>query len=80
LTVRAVALPSLSRLLRTISTSAEPTTTPSALRAIAAACSAVRTPKPTATGSAVWRLMRATASATLELSGAAMPVMPVIET
>ena len=31
---------------------------------MAAACAAVRTPKPTATGSLVWRLMRATAAAT----------------
>ena len=61
-------------------TSAEPTTTPSAPAAIARACLAVRTPKPTATGSLVWRLMRATASVTLLTSGAAAPVMPVIET
>ena len=50
-----------SRLPCSASTSAEPTTTPSAPAAIARACSAVRTPKPTATGSVVWRLMRATA-------------------
>ena len=79
-TVAAVGLASGPRLLRTASTSAEPTTTPSALSAIARACSAVRTPKPTQTGSLVWRLMRATAAATLPGSGAAAPVMPVIET
>src|SRR5262249_38271839 len=44
LTVRAVGLPVGSSEPRTSSTSAEPTTTPSAPRAIAAACSAVRTP------------------------------------
>ena len=49
-------------------------------RAIAAACSALRTPNPTATGNAVCRLMRATAAATLPGSGAAEPVMPVMET
>jgi hypothetical protein len=71
--------PDSTRLFRA-SISAEPTTTPSAPCAIARACAAVRTPKPTATGSAVWRLMRATADLTLPVSGAAMPVMPVIET
>ena len=35
------------------------------LAAMARACSAVRTPKPTATGSLVWRLMRATAACDL---------------
>ena len=46
-----------------ISTKAEPTTTPSALSAIAAACSGVRMPKPTQTGKCVWFLMRAIFSA-----------------
>ena len=41
---------------------------------------ALRTPKPTATGSLVWRLMRATASLTRAGSAVAAPVMPVIET
>src|SRR5205807_9980800 len=61
-TVFAVALSSRSRLALSALTSAEPTTTPSAPAAITAACSAVRTPKPTATGSLVWRLMRPTAA------------------
>ena len=38
------------------------------------------TPKPTATGSRVWRLIRATAPVTLLVSGAAVPVTPVTET
>ena len=80
LTVRGVALPFLSRLSLTALTSAEPTTTPSAPSAMARACFAVRTPKPTATGSLVWRLMRVTAAWTLSASGAAAPVIPVIET
>src|SRR6516162_2439536 len=79
-TVFAVALSSRSRLALSAFTSAEPTTTPSAPDAITAACSAVRTPKPTATGSLVWRLMRATAAVTLAGSAVAAPVMPVIET
>src|SRR5262249_6604835 len=79
-TVFAVALSSRSRLALSAFTSAEPTTTPSAPAAITAACSAVRTPKPTATGSLVWRLMRSTAAATFVGSGVAAPVMPVIET
>src|SRR6516162_3531509 len=80
LTVLAVALLLSSRLALIALTSAEPTTTPSALDAMAAACSAVRTPKPTATGSLQWRLMRATAAAVFAVSGAAVPVMPVMET
>src|SRR5215510_1319230 len=79
-TVFAVALSSRSRLALSAFTSAEPTTTPSAPDAIVAACSAVRTPKPTATGSLVWRLMRPTAAVTLAGSAMAAPVMPVIET
>ena len=43
-----------------ISTNAEPTTTPSATRAISLACSGVRTPKPTAIGRSVCCLMRLT--------------------
>ena len=80
LTVLPVALPFLSRLSFTALTSAEPTTTPSAPGAMARACLAVRIPKPTATGNLVWRLMRVTAAWTLSASGAAEPVMPVIET
>ena len=57
-----------------------PTTTASAPCAISRAFSAVLTPKPTATGSLVWRLMRATASETRDVFGVADPVMPVIET
>src|SRR6266478_5235340 len=79
-TVFAVALSSRSRLALSALTSAEPTTTPSAPAAITAACSAVRTPKPIATGSLVWHLMRPTAAATFAGSGVAAPVMPVIET
>src|SRR5262249_57307572 len=79
-TVFAAALSSRSRLALSVFTSAEPTTTPSAPDAIVAACSAVRTPKPTATGSLVWRLMRATAAVTFAGSATAAPVMPVIET
>ena len=41
----------------TASTSADPTTTPSAPSASARACSPVLTPKPTQTGSLVWRLI-----------------------
>jgi hypothetical protein len=76
-TVFAVALS--SRGGRERGDSAEPTTTP-APAAMARACLAVRTPKPTATGSLVWRLMRETAAVTWPGSGAAEPVMPVIET
>ena len=61
-------------------TSAEPTTAASATRAMAAACAGVRMPKPTATGSALWRRRRATAAPTCSASGALVPVMPVIET
>jgi len=43
-------------------------------------CSALRTPKPTATGRLVWRLMVATAAVTFAGSGVAAPVMPVMET
>ena len=46
-------LPSASRLARSTSIKAEPTTTPSASAAMARALSALRTPKPTATGSLV---------------------------
>src|SRR5262245_26366772 len=79
-TVFAVALSSPSRLPLSAFTSAEPTTTPSAPDAIIDACSALRTPKPTATGKLVWRLMRATAAATFPGSGVAVPVMPVMDT
>src|SRR5262249_8907130 len=79
-TVFAVAWSSRSRLALSAFTSAEPTTTPSAPDAITAACSAVRTPKPTATGNLVWRLMRATAAVTLGGSAMAAPGMPGIET
>jgi hypothetical protein len=47
------------------STIAEPTTTPSATRPIASACSGPRTPKPTATGRSVPALKRATAAGLL---------------
>src|SRR5580698_8492707 len=57
-TIAAVGLPLPSRLARIASTRADPTTTPSAPSAIARACSPVRTPKPTQTGSLVWRLIR----------------------
>ena len=50
------------------------------VRAMARAFSGVRMPKPTQTGSLVWRLMRATAPLTAVASAAAAPVMPVIET
>ncbi len=50
------------------------------LQAGADACAAVFTPKPTATGNVVCALIRATAVATLLVSGAAVPVMPRIET
>ncbi len=62
------------------STSAVPTTAPSAFSAMARAASGVRMPKPTQTGSLVCRLMRATASPTALASALALPVMPVIET
>jgi hypothetical protein len=57
-----------------------PTTTPSATAPIAAACSGVFTPKPTATGSGVCDLIRATLAATSPVSGVRVPVIPVIET
>ena len=76
----AEALPSLSRFRPTRSTSAEPTTAASAMRAISAACSGSRMPKPTATGSRVCRLMRATSGATSSATAAFWPVMPVTET
>ena len=71
-TVSGPALPSTSE-ARTASTSAEPTTTPSALAAMPAALAASLTPNPTATGRWVCRLMRATASPTFDASGAAEP-------
>src|SRR5215211_3432129 len=52
-TVPRVAWPSLSRLARSASTSAVPTTAPLAFSAIALAASGVRMPKPTQTGSLV---------------------------
>ena len=55
-----VARPCASRFLARRSIRAEPTTAASAMRAISAACSGSRMPKPTATGSRVCRLMRAT--------------------
>src|SRR5579863_3829255 len=78
-TVLAVARPPESRLARKASTSAVPTTAPSALAAIPRAASGVRMPKPTQTGSLVCRLMRATASPTTPESALALPVIPVIE-
>src|SRR5690606_15523825 len=62
------------------STSAEPTTTPSATRAMAAACSGVRTPKPTATGRSVERLMRVTLASMESNAACCLPVMPATET
>ena len=79
-TLPTVARPSESRLSRRRSINAEPTTTASAPCAISRAFCAVFTPKPTATGSLVWRLIRATASDTRVAFGVAEPVMPVIDT
>ena len=79
-TVLGVARPSESRLARSASTSAVPTTAPLAFSAIARAASGVRMPKPTQTGSLVWRLMRATASPTTVESALALPVIPVMAT
>ncbi|MDT4875634.1 hypothetical protein FQZ97_1110130 [compost metagenome] len=62
------------------STRAEPTTTPSARRAMLAACSAVRMPKPMATGSWVWRRRRVTASCTCSRVAEPAPVTPATET
>src|SRR6266567_3899411 len=76
-TVLGVARPSGSRLARSASTSAVPTTAPLAFSAIARAASGVRMPKPTQTGSLVCRLMRETASPTTLESALALPVMPV---
>src|SRR5690606_33264687 len=59
---------------------AEPTITPSATRAIAAACSGVRTPKPTATGKSVAALNRFTASSMLACAACCLPVIPATET
>ena len=60
-TVRGVALPSASRLARWRRPGPSRPPRRRRLPAIARACSAVLTPKPTATGRLVWRLMRATA-------------------
>src|SRR5262249_27205910 len=60
--------------LITWSTSTVPTTAPSATRAIAAACSGVRMPKPTATGRSVCRFTLATAPRTSASSAALVPV------
>ena len=62
------------------STSAEPTTAASATRAMAAARSGVRMPKPTATGRPVAARMRATAGATAASSASSVPVTPATET
>ena len=62
------------------STSTEPTTAPSETPAIALACSGVRTPKPTTTGSGVRALMRVTLRSTAAVSGARVPVIPAMET
>src|SRR3546814_10871426 len=63
-----------------MSTKADPTTTPSATFAIAAACSGVRTPKPTATGRSVAALRRVTASSMLVCAACWSPVMPATDT
>ena len=59
---------------------AEPTTTPSATRAIGPACSGVRTPKPTAIGRSVVAFSLATACS-IDVSAAdCLPVIPATET
>ena len=63
-----------------VTTSAEPTTTASAPAAMSLAWAGVLMPKPTAIGSRVDLLMRATSAWTAFTSGAAEPVMPVIDT
>ena len=68
-TVPALARPAPSSESRTALTSADPTTTPSAVLPMARAWSAVLTPKPTATGNMVCRLILVTASATRVVSG-----------
>jgi hypothetical protein len=69
--------PKLSRMALT---SADPTATPSAPTARALAWAGVVTPKPTTTGSLVDLRMRAMWAWTAATSGAAVPVMPVMET
>ena len=50
------------------------------MRATAAAWSGVRMPKPTPTGSLVWRLMRSTWVRTASSVAELVPVMPSTET
>src|SRR5258706_3342892 len=69
-----------SRCPNTRSTRADPTTAASATLATAAAWAAVRMPKPTATGSAVWRFRRMTALDTSASAADRGPVIPAIET
>jgi hypothetical protein len=59
-------------------TSADPTTAASATFAIAAACSAVLMPKPTATGRSV--ALQARHGRNAALAAERVPVMPAIET
>src|SRR5262249_19485065 len=67
--VALVALPLSSRLWASAPTSAEPTTTPSAILAIALTCASLLTPKPTAIGNPVCALMRLTCALTSARSG-----------
>ena len=80
-TVPPVALPSASSEPFTRSTIAEPTTAASAPAwTIAAALSAVLTPKPTAIGRSVFAFSLAIAAPTASYEGAAVPVIPAIDT
>ncbi|MND07011.1 hypothetical protein D3C83_287530 [compost metagenome] len=61
-------------------TMAEPTTAASAIRAIEAALSGVRIPKPTAHGRSLARLMRSMAAFTSFSVKVFVPVTPATET
>src|SRR5690606_25585857 len=69
-----------SRAAATSFTKTEPATTASATRAISAARSGVRTPKPTATGRPAARRTRATAGATSAATASFTPVTPATGT
>src|SRR5690606_924434 len=83
LALAAIASPMVSRRStrsRITLTSALPTTTPSACAATSATCSRFEIPKPTTTGTAVWRLIAASASGMLAATASRSPVTPSRDT
>ncbi len=60
-------------------TNADPTITPSAYVATCAACSRVETPRPTATGTVLARLTRATSRGARSLTWSRAPVTPMVD-